>query len=700
MIAAPTVRIPTELIVPIDAFVTLDFETYYGDDYTLSKMTTEAYVRDERFEVIGVGVKVNDSKTVWMEEKDFRKWARSVNWKRVACLAHHAHFDGLILSHHYDTIPGFWLDTLSMARALHGTVVGNSLAKLLPYYGYGEKGHEVVMAKGKRRRDFTPAEYAAYGGYCINDVDGCKDVFDKMVAAGFPEFELHLIDVTVRCFTEPKFVIDEPLLKDALADEHQRKIELLARVAQDKSVLSSNEKFAALLRSFGIAPPLKVSLPATKTARAKDPNAEPVMGYAFAKTDPGMVDLLEHEDEHIRWLAEARLSVKSTINITRAERFLASGARGRAVPVYLKFAAAHTHRWGGGDKMNFQNLERTNKKDPKKGRLRKALRAPEGYRLVVVDSGQIEARVLGWLAGHETLLETFRRNDAMGVDEHGEPIGDFYSDFGSTVFQKTISKKTHPLERQVAKSMALGLGFGMGWFKFAGELVKGMLGAPSVVFSFSDALKFNVDVEGFAEEHGDRVDGMVTRISGRELMVHCAVTKYLVDLYRERNAPIPALWKTSEKVLAAMTEGFEMPIGPGGVIRTVRHGVVGPNGLAMKYPGLERRTEEGPYGPRSYYSYQGGHGGRERVRAYGGSITENLVQWIARIIVAEQVLPIKARYPIVTMTHDEAVAIAPVQDADAALDLAMTSFKAPPAWCATIPLNASGDVGAAYGDAK
>ena len=101
----------------------LDFETYYGADFTLSSMTTEAYVRDPRFEVIGVGLTFPQTgQRAWMEEAQFRRFAAQYDWSQAAVLCHHAHFDGLILSHHYGVRPGYWLDTLSMARAIHGTV--------------------------------------------------------------------------------------------------------------------------------------------------------------------------------------------------------------------------------------------------------------------------------------------------------------------------------------------------------------------------------------------------------------------------------------------------------------------------------------------------------------------------------------------------------------------------------------------------
>ena len=54
--------------------VTIDFETYYDREYSLSKMTTEAYIRDDRFEVIGVGVKVNNHPTDWYSGNDVGKF--------------------------------------------------------------------------------------------------------------------------------------------------------------------------------------------------------------------------------------------------------------------------------------------------------------------------------------------------------------------------------------------------------------------------------------------------------------------------------------------------------------------------------------------------------------------------------------------------------------------------------------------------
>jgi len=69
--------------------IALDFETYYAADYSLSSMTTEAYVRDPRFEVIGVGlVFPQTGQRVWMEESEFRRFAAGLDWSTVGLLCH------------------------------------------------------------------------------------------------------------------------------------------------------------------------------------------------------------------------------------------------------------------------------------------------------------------------------------------------------------------------------------------------------------------------------------------------------------------------------------------------------------------------------------------------------------------------------------------------------------------------------------
>ena len=119
--------------------ITLDFETYWAADYTLSKMSTEAYVRDDRFYAHGVGIKIDSEPATWYPDEEVPMVMACLDIENSAVLVHHAHFDGFILSHVYDRRPKLWLDTLSMGRALHGVEMGLGLDKLAKYYALGGK---------------------------------------------------------------------------------------------------------------------------------------------------------------------------------------------------------------------------------------------------------------------------------------------------------------------------------------------------------------------------------------------------------------------------------------------------------------------------------------------------------------------------------------------------------------------------------
>ncbi len=386
--------------------LTIDFETYYDFDYGLSKLTTSGYILDHRFEVIGVGV-VEGAERHWLSADEFRKFAQSVDWGTTCVLAHHAHFDALILSRYFGIRPGFIADTLSMANLLGlSSHVGGSLEKLAEHFGIGHKGREVLDAKGKHREDFTPAQLAAYGLYCLNDCALTFELFKRMEPL-LPIVEMAVIDFTVKCFSEPSIYLNANTLQLALTEEREKKRSALALAGVSQDDLASNPRFAEVLQSLGIEPPVKISKTTGKET------------FAFAKSDPGMQELLEHPSDNIRAIAEARLSVKSTIAESRIGRMLALG---NPAPIYLKVGAAHTQRWGGGDKTNFQNL-------PRKGPLRDAIEAPPGHVLVACDSAQIEARGAAWLTGQADLVKAFSENR------------DVYSEFASTIYGRKIDRK-------------------------------------------------------------------------------------------------------------------------------------------------------------------------------------------------------------------------------------------------------------------
>jgi DNA polymerase len=423
--------------------ITFDMETYYDKDYSLSKMTTEEYIRDERFEVVGVSVKVNNGEPEWASGTmgQIKKYLQRFDWANSMMLAHNTMFDGAIASWHFDVHPKALADTMHMARALHGVEASASLKAVADRYGVGVKGTEVVRAMGKRRLDFLPEELSTYGDYCINDVELTYSLF-QIMAKKFPMKELRLIDLTLRMFTEPTLELNKSQLEAHLVAVQERKEKLLVDAGiEDKSDLMSNPKFALMLNMLGVAPPMKVSPTTGKET------------FAFAKNDEEFKALLEHDDDRVQALVSARMGTKSTLEETRTQRFIGIAERGK-LPVPVRYYAAHTGRWGGDDKINLQNLP---SRGPNAKSLKKAIIAPQGHTVIEADSAQIEARVLAWLAGQEDLVSAFTNRE------------DVYKKMASTIYGVAVDDVTKD-QRFVGKTTILGAGYGMGAVKFQAQL--------------------------------------------------------------------------------------------------------------------------------------------------------------------------------------------------------------------------------------
>jgi hypothetical protein len=616
--------------------VTIDFETYYDKDFSLGKMTTESYIRSPQFEVIGVGIKVNNHPTDWYSGDNVGQFLRSLDYSDKAILCHNTAFDGAILSWLYGIKPKLWLDTLSMARPLHNVQVGGSLKALVAHYGLGAKGDEVINALGKRRADFTPEELDRYASYCVNDVDITYALFNKM-KVGFPVSELLIIDQTLRMYTEPSIVIDTDVLEKHLVEVVHKKDNLVEAMGLDcteeeaKATLMSNDKFAAYLKIYGVEPPTKISPRTGKTA------------WAFSKSDKGFTALLDHPNEMVSSAASARLGVKSTIEETRTRSLLGVAERG-LLPIMLNYYGAHTGRFSGGDKMNLQNL-------PRGGALRKALSVPLGKILVACDSAQIEARVVAWLAEQNDLLQAF----ADGRD--------VYSEFASDVYGRKITK-ADKIERFVGKTCILGLGYGMGAEKFRNTLAIGQAG-------------ISVNVELSEAER-------------------------IVRLYRQKNHKIVSLWSKCNNAVKQIITSKAGEIGRG--VSYNAEGLTFPNKLVLRYPALRLGADGMEYinDARVYRKFLAGEpvGAQNWTRIYGGKITENLVQGLARIVVAEQMAEIGLLYKVVLQVHDEVVIMVDEDEADKAATVMEKIMSTPPKWALDLPVSCESGTGYNYGEAK
>ena len=618
--------------------ITLDFETYYAQDYSLTKFTTEEYIRDRRFQVIGVAVKVNNEPTTWYSgiHADVKSYLAKYDWANSAVICHNTMFDGAILAWKFDIHPKFYLDTLCMARAVHGVDAGGSLAKLAERYNIGVKGNEVIEAKGKTITGFTNSELAQYGEYCKNDVELTLRLF-HVLSSEFPQEELELIDMTLRMFINPVFLVDDGLLEQRLEEIKDEKIILLGSLKEKlecdteeavRKKLASNKQFAQVLEDHGVKVPMKESKTTGKQT------------FALAKNDEGFIALTEHDDPFIQQLAAVRLGTKSTIEESRIERFIAVGARNKGkLPIPLKYYGAHTGRWAGSDKVNFQNLP---SRDKKKKALKNSVIAPDGYVVINCDSSQIEARVLAWLAGQDDVVEQFARGD------------DVYSVFASKIYEREIGKKD-PIERFVGKTCVLGLGYGTGALKLQHTLKTQPPGAE------------------LSEEE----------------------CKDIVKLYRETNDQIIKLWKAGDKVLKDLADWDDTKpywYGKHKCLKIDGIGIKLPNGLHIRYPDLKLDTEEESNSGYVYKSRKG------PVNIWGGSVVENVVQALARIVVGEQMLQINKRYPVVLTVHDAAVCVVPEVEKDEAMKFVMKVMSTAPTWATGLPVACEANYGESYGD--
>ena len=606
--------------------ITLDFETYYDKPFSLTKLTTEEYIRDDRFEVIGVAVAVDNEQPEWFSgtQADTKAFLKKFDWENALALAHNMQFDGAILNWHFGIKPKGYLDTLCMARAVHGVDAGGSLKVLAERYQVGVKGDEVIRAEGKRRTDFYDVDLDLYGKYCINDVAITYDLF-KILAKTFPTKELKVIDTTLKMFIQPSLVLQRDLLIQHLENVKNLKVKLLESAQADIDDLMSSDRFAELLKALGVVPPTKISARTGKEA------------WAFAKTDEEFKALLEHPDPRVQTLVSARLGNKTTLEETRTQRFIDIASRG-LLPVPIKYYAAHTGRWGGDDKINLQNLP---SRGNNAGKLKKSICAPDGYMMIDCDSSQIEARTVAWLAGQSDLVEAFDKGE------------DVYKIMASAIYGKYATEITKD-ERFVGKTTILGAGYGMGAAKFQTQLKT-----------------FGVQVD---EDECKRI----------------------IQVYRQTYPKIPEFWRAAGTALDCIKDNVLSTLGRDGILVVEgSKGIKLPNGMYLKYPNLRKVIKEDGNTEMVYDTKKG----RAIIpnRIYGGKVTENVCQALARIVIGKQMLLIAKKYKVVMTVHDAIACIVPEEEVENAQEFVEMCMKVRPDWGLDLPLNCEAGNGMSYG---
>lgn len=610
-----------------------DFETYYDTECSLRVLSSAEYVRHPKFRPLLCAVHTGKQSRVLVGEDEMRAFFSRVNWSNIEFIAHNANFDATVLREYFGYTPARYYCTM-MASRPHIVPFSRSMSldAVAKHLGLPvSKGNFAsAKARGKYWEDFTAAEQMEYISYAGVDADLCWEIAQR-TKIDLDEDEQLTIHATVRKAVEPVLVANRGMLIMALKAEQSRKKQLFAKAGIDPSVIMSNTKFATLLRNLGVEPPMKIS---PRTGKQT---------YAFSKQDVEFLRLRDHHNEDVRLAVECRLNGKSTIEESRLQRFINLTENRNSVPFPLLYYGAHTGRMGGFDKLNMQNL-------PKGTALREALMAPAGYKLVVSDLSQIEARMVAWLAGLLDMLDAFR-----------DEARDVYCEFGTGLgIWGEVTPETKK-ERFVSKMGVLSLMYGAG---------------PD---RFHDA----INTSGMTQIEHD-------------------TAKQVVYGYRNMYAAIPILWKQLDIALMRMIQGQSMVVGPCRFVGGREASLYGaphiqlPEGRRIYYPELryDRTVEK--------IVYKGNKG--ETKYLWGGAVLENISQALAQLIIRRielrMIEKMQQRVWAAGQVHDELIYCVKESIAGRFADVLTRTMIQPTDWCRGLPLACETHIGDTYADAK
>lgn len=703
--------------------VTLDFETFFSDEYTLKKLTTVEYVRDPRFKAHCLTLRINDGPIELVMHKDIAKRLKKIKWNKSMLAAHNCQFDGFILSHHYGIVPAAYIDTLSMARMLHGKEIRADLDSVAAFYKRGNKLPDVLLeTKGIENLELPEHRdlLVRFGAYNIKDTELCYDVLQDMLPK-VPADEMEIIHHVIGMFCNPLLRLNVPLATQARDEELARRQAILERVILPEEVdqvrngellkltkkeraelttyqigqklLRNDDFMTRVLAEYGIEVPKKFS-----AAKGK---AVP----SFAKD--GLTDLQNSLDmdaeasDEVYDLLQGRIDANSTITVSRADRMLSmAGADGSLpLPMGYHYGRTTTNRLSGGagTKANPQNFTRG-------GKLRRAIQALPGHQLVVMDSSQIEARCTPYLAGFDEKLQGFKDYDVIT---------------GAVVYLKADLKKPEKERRtKVVK-------FNPATTDLKAFVTEHLLSDAFKEFTRAGPDVYRISAAGIYSKSVDLVTkderqigkvgelalgflggagafNSMARIYGVKLPE--SMVKGIVNKWRKNNAPIIDFGDECEAVINKLCASKKARgvFGPNGMLKYYWQGNVAmlelPSGFTIKYPGLV--AEEGEkFGRPAVSHYYNTVEGRKHL--WRGLVVENLVQAFARDVVFWQCLQLIREWQHrgvrwVMSTHDEGVFHIPEALKQEFMRRAVHWFFSAPPWAADLPVAGDGGVAVNY----
>lgn len=516
-----------------------------------------------------------------------------------------------------------------------------------------------TKANGGRKRNYPkhdPEKWALFKEYCGQDVVTEMEIESRLSTCPVPDFVQKQWETDLR-INMRGVAVDLTFVEGALAIGNKVRSDLMAE-AQTITGLDNPNSIAQLQRWVNTYTP-------------EDPLQDLRKDTVARLLKNG--DALSPE-------VERALQIRQELGKTSTKKYDAIMncvcPDGRVRGLLQFYGANRTGRWAGR-LVQVQNLPRTytdpielarrlvkernadalrlvygSVNDTLSQLIRTAFVASPGNVLIDADFSAIEARVISWLAGEQWRLDVFRTH------------GKIYEASASQMFGVPIEliKKGNPEYALRAKGKVA-------------ELALGYQGGPGALVAMG-ALDMGLDEEELPD---------------------------IVSRWRAANSRIQSLWYAMDEAAVRVIEdggavnvrglilAREYDIMQGTSVLTIRlpsgrklyyvNPQIGENrwgGKSITYTGIEQTTKQW-----------------KKVETYGGKLTENVVQAIARDCLAEAVERLEAAgYPIVFHVHDEVVIdIKPYADADRMLADVCGIMRKQPAWAPDLPLNADGWVG-------
>ena len=658
----------------------LDFETYFADDYTLSKSSIVEYICDPRFEFTGLGIQINDSKPVFVGGPDVpwvigrlkKKFGKALH--NCTVVAKNNKFDVGILAMKFGIFPPYTIDVEDLTR-YYDSRMSQKLKDVAEVFGLPPKGETVQF----KNMTWDQLDQVAMKQYCLRDIEDEKALLDILLPIiDNPRNELALAHHTLDLYLKPVLKLDLDQARQirdgmdgALQDDLDKVSWVLDYATKDKKTIEK------ILRAKKLFPQiLQDVLPDGEEVPMKKGKNE--MIPATAKQDEEFQLLLAHSDEKVRNLCAAKAACTAwPLHRNKVEHMInQANCSGGKMRIPLKYYGAHTGRWSGTEKWNPLNLGgkgRGVEIHPLISSVRGTIVAPDGYEFAIADSAQIEARELAWISGQNDLLKGF----ADGKD--------VYSLFATRLFGEEVRKPiTSDSERDSAiltirrgfgKDAILGCGYGMGADTFYTRCRQNKSLRPMF-----DSGEYDLPF-----------------------------IKKLIDTYRKSYKQITKFWDTIESCFRFVTKyphevksyyiddpGISLHGYSDGVKPIIKNALLTfwvegsttviqlPSGRRLFYPHAKVSAKRGDI------SYQ--HG-----KLYGGKLTENVVQAICRDLLVYWILKCEeVGIEVKLHSYDEIVAIVPESKKESKLQEMIDIMSIGPDWVAGLPLAAEGQTSRKY----